>query len=351
MCDVLINEEHESIKKRKAVEHTCDVCQKTFLHKGNLTRHKNSTHLGMKNHACDECEMLFAQKSDLTRHMNSTHLGMKLHKCPECGKLFTQLAHLKTHLDRHEISKSWKFVCSFAEGKIHTEDGSSDGILCGVRCRTQWILDYHVQASHTDEGLSSKYKSEAKLAAFLDSKGVDYDQDRMNHVSLMCKPGLNLTGSRCFPDFFLLWLSAKLRANAILGNDENGHRRYPCDLRRTLEMATSISAASDNYGMKLLYVRFNPHFYTVDGVVRDRPLAALHEEMWKVLEGLTAESLIHNGLNLIYINYDQISAPATENKPTELWRRLQLFTHLDAHPDDENSEMALLLRDLVIGVY
>ena len=106
-----------------------------------------------------------------------------------------------------------------------------------------------------------------------------------------------------------------------------------------------------NCGVKLLYVRFNPHFYTVDGVVRDRPLAALHEEMWKVLEGLTAESLIHNGLNLIYINYDQISAPATENKPTELWRRLQLFTHLDAHPDDENSEMALLLRDLVIGVY
>ena len=35
----------------------------------------------------------------------------------------------------------------------------------------------------------------------------------------------------------------------------------------------------------------------------------------------------------------------------ELWRRLQLFTHLDANPDDENSEMALLLRDLVIGVY
>ena len=467
MCDVLINEEHESIKKRKAVEHTCDVCQKSFLQKSNLTshvqsvhlrikkhacyqcemrftykskltRHENSAHFGMKNHACDQCDMIFATKHHLSGHVNGVHLGMKPHachlcemrftqkgsltrhvgavhlgiknhacnrcdmrfaekvnltfhvktmhlglkdhmcnqckmrftrkesltvhvktihlgekphKCIECGKLFTQLQSLRRHVDSHEVAKSWMFVCTFAEGKIHTEDGSSDGILCGVRCRTQWILDYHVQASHTDEGLRSKYKSEAKLAAFLDSKGCHYDRDRVNHVSLMCKPELNLTGSRCFPDFFLLWLSAMLKANVILGNDENGHRRYPCDLRRTLEMATAISAASDNYGMKLLYVRFNPHFYTVDGVVRDRPLAALHEEMWKVLEGLTAESLIHNGLNLIYINYDQISAPATENKPTELWRRLQLFTHLDAHPDDENSEMALLLRDLVIGVY
>ena len=42
MCDVLINEEHESIKKRNAVEHTCEVCQKTFLRKDNLTRHVNT---------------------------------------------------------------------------------------------------------------------------------------------------------------------------------------------------------------------------------------------------------------------------------------------------------------------
>ena len=85
--------------------------------------------------------------------------------------------------------------------------------------------------------------------------------------------------------------------------------------------------------------------------MRDRPLATLHEELWKVLEGLTAESIVNNGLNLIYINYDQVSVPETEYTQTELWRRLQIFSHLDAHPDDENSEMALLLRDLVIGVY
>ena len=89
----------------------------------------------------------------------------------------------------------------------------------------------------------------------------------------------------------------------------------------------------------------------MDGVVHDLPLAKLHEKMWEVLQGLTASSLIHNGLNLIYMNYDQVSVPETEAKPTELWRRLKLFVDLDANPDDENSENALLLRDLVIGVY
>ena len=73
MCDVLINEKQELIKKRKAVEHTCDVCQKTFSRKARLTKHVNSVHFGMKNYACEHCEKRFAQKITLAYHVNSVH--------------------------------------------------------------------------------------------------------------------------------------------------------------------------------------------------------------------------------------------------------------------------------------
>ena len=331
------------------LKHQCDQCKMNFAQKGSLINHINAIHLGLKNHPCDKCNMNFALKGNLARHVKTVHLGEKPHKCDECGKLFSHESDLRRHVDSHEKSKSWTFVCTFKEGRLHTEDECSDGIPCGVRCEFQWGLNYHIQAAHTDEGLRKKHRSETQCATFFDSKNSPYDRDRVNHVSLICKPDLKLSGSRCFPDFYMLAFSAKLNAHTIFGNDENNHRQYPCDLRRTLEMTTAISSAPGNFGVKIVYIRFNPHFYTVDGIVYDRPLSVLHEEMWNILESLTAESLIHDGLNLIYINYDQVSV--TEAKPTELWRRMRLFVHLDENPDDENSENALLLRDLVIGVY
>ena len=73
--DVLINE--ESIKKRKVLEHACDVCQKTFSKKRNITCHVNSSHLGVKSFACDKCEMNFAHKGNLIRHVSVVHIGVK----------------------------------------------------------------------------------------------------------------------------------------------------------------------------------------------------------------------------------------------------------------------------------
>ena len=83
-------EDERKPKKIKitAIEHTCDVCRKSFTWKSNLTRHINTIHLGFKNHPCDKCNMNFSLKSNLTRHINAIHLGLK-HPCDECKMNFT----------------------------------------------------------------------------------------------------------------------------------------------------------------------------------------------------------------------------------------------------------------------
>lgn len=244
----------------------------------------------------------------------------------------------------------WTFKCVFADGKLIIEAGSNEGLPCGVRCKTQRHLDYHIQASHTEEGLRNKLQSETKLAEFFNAKGCPFDRDRVNSVSLVCKPKMQLMGSRCFPDFYLLALSAKLGADVIVGLDEHGHRQYPCDLRRTLMLASSIGASHEpGHVRPMVYVRFNPHYYHVDNVLRDRPLVVVFEELWKVLSDLTRDCIVHKtGINLIYVNYDQFSVGTSAS---ELWRSLELFAKLDEDPSDVNKDLGVLLRDQVIGVF
>ena len=71
----------------------------------------------------------------------------------------------------------------------------------------------------------------------------------------------------------------------LLGNDEFAHRRYVCDLRRSIQLATSISSAGLP-STPIVYVCFNPHFYTVDGTLFDTGLHGAHEKLWSVLQGL-----------------------------------------------------------------
>ena len=46
------------------------------------------------------------------------------------------------------------------------------------------------------------------------------------------------------------------------------HRRYAYDLRRSIQLATSISSAGLP-STPIVYVRFSPHFYTVDRTLFD----------------------------------------------------------------------------------
>jgi len=87
-----------------------------------------------------------------------------------------------------------------------------------------------------------------------------------------------------------------------------------------------------------LYVRFNPHYYTKEGVLYDQPLPDAHAKLLKIIRDLQPSDL-NPGLNLIYVNYDQVAPEGGE----EPWRRLRIFQTDNPH--------AHHLRGYVLGVY
>ena len=69
-----------------------------------LQRHKETVHLKLKAWACDLCEKSFGEKRDMTRHKNAVHFGIKnknvCWKCPECDIMFK----LRREYDKHKAA-------------------------------------------------------------------------------------------------------------------------------------------------------------------------------------------------------------------------------------------------------
>jgi len=203
----------------------------------------------------------------------------------------------------HELQRSYSISCTYQDHGLQ-KAGQGD-LVCGVRCKDQRMLEDHVQRSHTKEGIAAKFKSEAKLAAFFDSKGIAYDRDYINRIRFADCDGLvsaTSKGVSARPDFHLTEYSAKLGAQVLIGNDEYCHRNYNCDAQRMLRIAEALIRRTD---VPVVYLRFNPHYYTYDGVTFDQKLSDAHGLLLRVINSITKTDLLP-GLNTFFLNYDTV---------------------------------------------
>lgn len=326
--------------------HLCEHCGKAFGQNGNLQGHIRRIHTNVKPHVCPwkdledgtDCKKRFISNYELTCHM-VVHSDEQPFKCEECGMDFKWKSSCRQHILRHQRTKNWKFVCNFKDGCLTNDDG---GLHCGVRCQDQRRLDYHIQAAHTVEGIQKKFKSEQQLDDWLQSVGAEFTRDQRNRLKLnVCQSVRDADGKNngrvtARPDFYLLGESARLGATVLLENDESAHRgkSYRCDLSRTLAIYQALQAR--NQDIPVLIIRFNPHWFTVDGVLHDVPLNKAHIKLWKIITHLERKHL-RNGLNLVYVNYDRVSSDDDEN----VWKQLPAFTNKSPELQDFQTQMRI----------
>ncbi|XP_023260093.1 gastrula zinc finger protein xFG20-1-like [Seriola lalandi dorsalis] len=138
----------------------CQICSRTFYHKGTLTHHMRShksnfcnickQHFPHKNKlnshtcvapvpsqrvskSCELCGKTFANPSALRIHY-VVHTGEKPYRCSLCGKGFTQKGNLKCHL------------------RIHTGERPFRCVKCGKTFTQKVNLNHHLMAHRNREG-------------------------------------------------------------------------------------------------------------------------------------------------------------------------------------------------------
>ncbi|XP_069559103.1 uncharacterized protein [Brachyistius frenatus] len=83
----------------QTVTKSCELCGKTFANPSALRIHY-VVHTGEKPHRCSLCGKRFTQKGNLKCHLR-IHTGERPFRCSKCGKTFTQKVNLNHHLMAH----------------------------------------------------------------------------------------------------------------------------------------------------------------------------------------------------------------------------------------------------------
>ena len=126
----LQNHQAENHPQKKALTHTCDVCQEEFHFKYKLDEHMYQ-HTGRKAHECDKCSQKFVSRKELDRH-KAEHSQEVSFSCNTCDKSFLSVEELQKHL------------------RMHTGGGKFSCTVCGLTFRWRSQLTNHMVVHSTD---------------------------------------------------------------------------------------------------------------------------------------------------------------------------------------------------------
>ena len=100
-----------------------DQCGNTYSNEGNLQKHLNAIHKGVK-YTCTECDFSFTRPQMLKAHKDKIHEGI-LYQCDEC----TISSPAKLNLKLHKESLGIRFYCDKCVFEATTKQGLNKHLL------------------------------------------------------------------------------------------------------------------------------------------------------------------------------------------------------------------------------
>lgn len=292
-------ERHVNIKHKKMTPHVCHLCDKAFSSYSSLNMHQHvhseergqicticntrfKTVKGLKTHIqnqhkvtrthkplkCDECGKGFTRMRNLEEHRNKQHLRVNLFDCTECNKKFASRGLLKEHMYCHDKSKH-VFKCPTCPLAFHRQKILERHVeivhlgvkkfacdVCDFKCSDSRRLAKHKKSWHTEEGMRYMKKQEQRIADILNRASIAYSREYA--ISFSCINGMQ----RYARVDFLIVMHDVI---CLLEVDEGQHKEYAltCELNRMNQIHEMFTMNANT--MPILFIRYNPHAYNVDG--------------------------------------------------------------------------------------
>ena len=79
-------------------KYKCDKCDRSFGLLGNMVRHKETVHEGLKKYNCTECSATFSEMRTVRKHKKQVHESNLNITCKQCNIFFSSQNRLRSHL-------------------------------------------------------------------------------------------------------------------------------------------------------------------------------------------------------------------------------------------------------------
>ena len=159
-CDICARVSFQSeleLEEHKNATHNCNLCDKTFRYKEEVTIHKHMDHKNdyKGDYKCSYCGKLFFYQKNFNRHILIEHEGQKCTYCKEkFQKFFSSEKELKYHISRHhqchlceKILVSRKSVAEHIKS-VHDKIKDKQCTLCGKSYFSSSKLNHHITHVH-----------------------------------------------------------------------------------------------------------------------------------------------------------------------------------------------------------
>jgi hypothetical protein len=283
------NHDTDKCKRRKII-FSCTDCNYETNHKNHFLSHKR-THTGEKPYGCDfaGCDYKCSVSCSLVTHKR-IHTGEKPYVCDfaGCGRRFSESGNLTKHKRTHTGEKP--YVCDFdgcearfcGSGDLtkhkRTHTGEKPYVCdfqdCDYKCSVRSSLTGHKKAWHTTEGIQRRKREEEKIEKFLKAHQIPYQREVQ--IDFQCALGDDRGQKFARIDFVIHRTSSIV---ILLEVDEREHSdegyQLSCECRRMTDTYSSLITAQPTLS-HVLFIRYNPHPFSVNGVKRKPTLTEKH---------------------------------------------------------------------------